>query len=214
MKNLLTSLSLYLLVITLAFAQPNAYQEAMKSQLAAMRQIDSPEKGSTVKNAFLRISEMNSTEWLPLYYAALVEIETAFRFDVDKDASFDEAIRIIQDAAALSPGSSELTALHGYALMGKLSLDPASRGQELSPQVMQLFGKAIDQDRENPRAVVLMAQMEQGMAQFFGTGPEKACGMARLSQELFDKEKDKIDEAYILPTWGEEAAKELISVCN
>ncbi|WP_297337334.1 hypothetical protein [Algoriphagus sp.] len=214
MKNLLTSLSLYLLVLTLAYAQPNAYQEAMKSQLAAMQQIDSPEKGATVKNAFLRISEMNSTEWLPLYYAALVEIETAFRFDGNKDAAFDQAIATIKRAEKLSPSNSELTALHGYALMGKLSLDPASRGQELSPQVMQLFGKAIDQDRENPRAVILMAQMEQGMAQFFGNGPEKACGMARLSQELFDKEKEKIDEHYILPTWGEAAAKELYSTCN
>lgn len=214
MKNLLTSLSLYLLVLTLAFAQPNAYQEAMKSQLAAMRQIDSPEKGATVKNAFLRISEMNSTEWLPLYYAALVEIETAFRFDVDKDAAFDQAMETIKQAEKRSPGNSELTALHGYALMGKLSLDPASRGQELSPQVMQLFGKAIDQDRENPRAVVLLAQMEQGMAQFFGNGPEKACGLARLSEELFEKKKGKIDEAYILPTWGENAARELVSICK
>ena len=213
MKNLLTSLALYALVVSLAFGQ-NAFEEAMKNQLAAMKQVDGPEKGTAVKNAFLRIAEANDSEWLPLYYAALVDIETAFRFDVDKDAVLDQAIETIQQASQLSPGNSELTALHGYALMGKLSIDPASRGQSLSPQVMQLFNQAISQNRENPRAVLLMAQMEQGMAQFFGSGPEKACGMARMALELFEKEKQGVSKDFILPSWGEDSAQSLISACR
>ncbi|HAZ26352.1 MAG TPA: hypothetical protein DCY95_18715, partial [Algoriphagus sp.] len=80
----------------------------------------------------------------------------------------------IDKAEKLAPANSEVTALKGYAIMGKISLDPASRGQNLSPQAMQLFGKAINLDRENPRALYLMAQMEYGMAQFFGSGTDKA----------------------------------------
>ncbi|WP_026946378.1 hypothetical protein [Algoriphagus marincola] len=198
-----------------AFSQSNgAFETAIKSQIQAMEQIDSPESAQEVSNSFLRIFEAESGEWLPLYYAALTKIETAFRFDVDKDAYFDEAIDLVQKAKEISPNNSELTALHGYALMGKVSVDPVSRGQNLSPQVMQLYGTAIGQDRSNPRAVVLMAQMELGMAEFFGQGPEKACGMARMAEELFRKESQKVDENYLLPTWGANTAKALIENCQ
>ncbi len=198
-----------------AFSQSNgAFETAIKSQIQAMEQIDSPESAQEVSNSFLRISEAESGEWLPLYYAALTKIETAFRFDVDKDAYFDEAIDLVQKAKEISPNNSELTALHGYALMGKVSVDPVSRGQNLSPQVMQLYGTAIGQDRSNPRAVVLMAQMELGMAEFFGQGPEKACGMARMAEELFRKESQKVDDNYLLPTWGANTAKALIENCQ
>lgn len=198
-----------------AWSQPSgAFEEAMKAQLKAMNQIDSPESAQEVSNSFLRISEAESGEWLPLYYAALTKIQTAFRFDVDKDAYFDEAIDLVQKAKEVSPTNSELTALHGYALMGKVSVDPVSRGQNLSPQVMQLYGTAINQDRANPRAVVLMAQMELGMAEFFGQGPEKACGMARMAEELFRKESQKVDENYLLPTWGANTAKALVENCQ
>jgi len=198
-----------------AFSQSNgAFETAVKSQIQAMGQIDNPESAQEVSNSFLRISEVESGEWLPLYYAALTKIETAFRFDVDKDAYFDEAIELVQKAREISPNNSELTALHGYALMGKVSVDPVSRGQNLSPQVMQLYGTAINKDRANPRAVVLMAQMELGMAEFFGQGPEKACGMARMADELFRKESQKVDENYLLPTWGANTAKALIENCQ
>ncbi|MCS5490750.1 hypothetical protein [Algoriphagus limi] len=195
-------------------AQANpAFQSAMKSQIQAMNQISDTQASAEVANAFLRIAEANSDEWLPLYYAALTKIEGAFRFDVNKDLEFDSAIELIQQASEISPNNSELTALHGYALMGKLSLDPVSRGQSMSPQVMQLFGLAINQDRENPRAVTLMAQMELGMAEFFGSGPQKACGMARIALDLYKSESAKIDENYIHPTWGVETAEELSKRC-
>ena len=84
----------------------------------------------------------------------------------------------------------------------------------MSPQAMQLFGKAINLDRENPRAVSLMSQMELGMSQFFGSGPEKACGMARMSMDLYKKEEAKVTDEYILPTWGKNQAEQVISKCN
>ena len=98
--------------------------------------------------------------------------------------------------------------------MGKISLDPNGRGQTMSPQAIQLFGKAINLDRENPRAVSLMSQMELGMSKFFGTGPEKACGMARMSLDLYKKEDAKITDEYILPTWGKMQVDQVVSKCK
>lgn len=212
MKNLLSIFAFLVLISMSAYA--SEYEEAMKSQISVMNQIDSDEAAQQVKNGFLRIAQANMTEWLPMYYAALVQTEAALRFDVDKDAYFEEAksyLKIIKDAGA---SNSEITALEGYILMGMVAVDPGSRGQSLSPQVMQLFGKAIGEDRTNPRAVYLMAQMEGGMAKFFGQGPEKACGMVKMSLDLFEKEAEKIDENYLLPSWGWPQAKKMYAECN
>lgn len=212
MKTVFTLLLSYLLVFP-ALAQ-NSYESAMKNQIQAMQQIRTLEESQAVSNAFLRIAEVKNEEWLPLYYAAYVQTNAVFRFEVNKDQYLDQAMELAKKASGISPNNSEITALEGFILMGKVSVDPANRGQSLSPQVMQLYGKAIALNRENPRATTLMAQMELGMAQFFGSGPEKACGLARVGLELFEKEASKIDENYLMPTWGKTQAEQVASQCQ
>lgn len=214
MKKYILTLALGILWVTFANATDPAYVKAIQKQIGGMKTIKNAEESQAVSNGFLRIAEANTSEWLPIYYAALTQTTSAFRFDVNKDQYFDQALELVKKADQVAPGNSEITALHGYILMGKISLDPANRGQSLSPEAMQLFGKAINLDRENPRAITLMSQMELGMAQFFGSGPEKACGMARMGLELFAKEEVKVDESYILPTWGKMNAEEVAGACK
>ena len=179
-----------------------------------MKKIQTLEESQAVTNAFLRIAEAKPEEWLPLYYAAYLQTTAVFRFEVNKDQYLDQAMGLIEKAEKLNVDNSEITAMKGYVVMGKISLDPASRGQSLSPQAMQLFGKAISQDRENPRALMLMSQMEQGMAQFFGSGPAKACGLAKNAIELYSKEEGKVSDGYLLPTWGKDQAEQVASACK
>lgn len=215
MKKYLLSLAIaFLCIAHLAAASDPAYEAAMKKQISEMRTIQSATQSREVSNGFVRIAEAMPQEWLPIYYAAYVQATAAFRFEVDKDQYFDQALEWVKKAEKISPNNSEITALHGFILMGKVSVDPTSRGQSLSPQVMQLFGKAIGLDRENPRATTLMAQMELGMAQFFGSGPEKACGMARVGLDLFAKEETKLTENYLLPIWGKDQAARVAEQCK
>lgn len=214
MKTILSSLVLMFAFVWNATANDPAYESAMKKQLLAMKTIQNPEQSQAVANGFLRIAEVKNTEWLPLYYAAYLQTMAAFRFEVNKDQYFDQAMELINKADKIAPNNSEITALKGFVIMGKLSVDPMSRGQEMSPLAMQTFGKAIALDKENPRAITLMAQMEQGMAQFFGQGPEKACGLARTGLELFAKEEAKVTENYLLPTWGKREAEQVAGACK
>jgi len=214
MKKHILTLTFALVSLSIVFAQSSDYEQAMQKQLMQMTTIESDADAQNVKNGFLRIAQANMSEWLPMYYASLVSTEAGLRFDVDKDSYFEEAkkyLKIIQDAGV---SNSEITTLNGYILMGMVAVDPGSRGPSLSGQVMELYGKAIGQDRSNPRAVYLLAQMEGGMAKFFGQGPEKSCGMAKMSLDLFDKEQEKIDETYILPSWGKDNAKAFYSNCK
>nr|WP_287937701.1 hypothetical protein [Algoriphagus sp.] len=214
MKKSLFTLALAFAFVFSAFANDPAYESAMKKQIQAMKTIQSPEESQAVANGFLRIAEAKNTEWLPLYYAAYLQAIAAFRFDVNKDQYFDQAMELVTKADKITPNNSEITALKGFIIMGKLSVDPMSRGQELSPLAMQTFGKAIALDKENPRATTLMAQMEVGMAPFCGSGPEKACGLARVGLELFTKEEAKVTEDYLLPTWGKREAEQVAGACK
>lgn len=214
MKKSLFTLVMAFAFVFAAFANDPAYENAMKKQIVAMNTIQTADESQAVANGFLRIAEAKSEEWLPLYYAAYLQTIAAFRFDVNKDQFFDQAMELVTKADKIAPNNSEITALKGFVIMGKLSVDPMNRGQEMSPLAMQTFGKAIALDNQNPRATTLMAQMEQGMAQFFGSGPEKACGLARVGLELFAKEEAKITEDYLLPTWGKRDAEEVAGACK
>ncbi|MDO8966598.1 hypothetical protein [Algoriphagus sp.] len=214
MKKSLFTLAMAFAFVFAAFANDPAYENAMKKQISSMNTIQSSEQSQTVANGFIRIAEAKSEEWLPLYYAAYIKATAAFRFEVNKDQYFDQAMELVNKAEKIAPNNSEITALKGFVIMGKLSVDPMSRGQEMSPLAMQIFGKAIALDKENPRATTLMAQMELGMSQFFGSGPEKACGLARVGLELFAKEEAKVDDNYLLPTWGKREAEQVANACK
>lgn len=217
MKNLnLTFLLLLFSILTLSATNP-AYEKAMKKELTKLDEARDSEGFVAVANSFSRIAEMNPEEWLPLYYQGLAFVKAGFTSKNgmnEQDEFFDKAYKLSQKAAFISQGNSEIIALEGYIIMGKLSVDPVSRGQSLSPQAYQLFGKALGINNSNPRALILMAQMEQGSAAFFGRSNEKACQYAQGSLQLFDKEAQDMEEGNIQPSWGREMAVEMVETCN
>jgi len=80
--------------------------------------------------------------------------------------------------------------------------------------VMNNFGKALKIDPENPRAAVLMAQMEFGMAKFFNSGTEKACDLVKKSQVSFAGQNQNALKASLMPSWGKFLADKLSKVCQ
>ncbi len=216
MKKYLSILAILIFAIQLSYAADPAYQKAMGAQLEKMQTAETAEQLRDAANGFNRIAEMNKEEWLPNYYAALALINAGFRSEEikTKDAFYNEAKNYIDKTIKANGENAELVALKGYALMGELSADPASRGQSMSAEVMNTFGRALSLQPQNPRAMILMAQMELGMAQFFGQGPEKACGMAQNSLKLFEQEESKEVSATEKPVWGKELANQLLKQCK
>jgi cell division protein YceG involved in septum cleavage len=207
------------LCLTLGFTvnAQDAYVAAMQKEMTQMKTAVSAQDLQKVANGFARIAEMAQGEWLPDYYAALALVNAGFRTQgglEEKDAIYAQAKKHADKAAKTSANNSEITALQGYIIMAELAADPNSRGQQLMGQAMQTFGKAIDQNRQNPRAIILMAQMEYGAAQFFGQGPEKACGLVTASLGLFEKEASLNNGPTLNPTWGKDLALQLKSNCN
>jgi tetratricopeptide (TPR) repeat protein len=212
MKKHTLIIALLMFVASFANASNEAYEKAMQKEIQALGKAGPVAELQKSANAFARIAEMNAGEWLPDYYAALAYANMGFRTEgglEEKDGYYAQAKKHIEKAKAVSPNNSEIVAVEGYIIMGELAADANSRGQSLSGLAMQTFGKAIELNRQNPRAIVLMAQMELGMAQFFGQGPEKACGLVNASLELFAKENAEAKEGNINPTWGKGMAEEM-----
>ncbi|MCF2486690.1 hypothetical protein [Dyadobacter sp. CY347] len=217
MKKLTQTTILFLLTILTASSQDSPYQKAMKKEIAKLIETDSLPLLQQSANAFGRIAELNPAEWQPVYYQGL-----AYTFQgMDKSLSLDKkdevlakADELAQKAEALSKNNSEIVALQGFVLMAKLNADAVSRGQSLSGRVLQTFGKARAMDPKNPRAMALTAQMEYGMAKFFGSGTEKACGYAKESLAIFASQDEPALKAALLPTWGKSLAEQMAKSCQ
>jgi len=213
MKKLVVIIGILVAGLTVNAQSQQAYIGAMSKGLQSMGEARTMEDWQGVAGQFERISAKVSDQWHPHYYAALAYINMSFRAnDVsEKDKLTDKAQEYIDVAKKIAPNHSEVVALQGFKYMIELSADPVSRGQNMSQMAMQQFGKALNIDPNNPRANVFLAQMEVGMAQFFGSPTDKACEKGQKALELFNAASK---EQTLDPTWGKETAEELVKQCG
>ena len=211
MKTLKLTL-VFILLATTSFAQSLKYTETMEVSIADLYQAESLESFDPIINKFSRIGQAEKTQWEPYYYASLANVFKSFRIkEVDvKDKVLDQALSYLKKADELSTNNVEIVLLQGFANMIKISVDPATRGQSLSPGIMASFGKALGMEPSNPRANLFMGQMKIGMAGFFGTGIEEPCEMIQRSIQLFDIYESA---SSIAPAWGKPNALQYQESC-
>lgn len=217
MKKIVVMLSILLVFSLKLLAQDNPYQKVMKKEIAKLLEADSLPQLQQSAHAFARITELNATEWLPVYYQALAYTYQGLNNALNtgkKDEVLAKAEELAQKADAISPNNPEIVTLQGFVIMAKLNADPAGRGRSLSGMVLQIFGKSLALENKNPRTLVLMAQMEYGMAQFFGSSTEKACGLAKQSLAIFNGQDQEALKAAMLPAWGKGQAEGLAQSCD
>lgn len=207
-----------LLIAALAFLAVTAsandrYTEAMQKNIEIVYKSKSVEEIQAAVNAFERIGDAEKSRWEPFYYASYGYLMVALKQNdpAGKDKHLDLALGVLKKASAVNPGESEIVALEGFIHMIRVSVDPASRGQQYSGLAMQSFGKAIAMNPENPRALSLMAQMQYGTAQFFGSPTTEACGTLNKALEKFETYKSTNPLA---PVWGKQIAEGMKAQCK
>jgi hypothetical protein len=202
-----------LLSANLVLANDGQYLSTMQKNIQAVYQAQSVDELQTAVNAFERIGGAEKTKWEPLYYAAFgyIMISNKQTDAAKKDQFLDLAVMAIDKAKALAPAESEIIALEGFVLMMRLSVDPATRGAKYAAQATQSYQKALELNPENPRALGLLAQMQYGAAQFFGSSTTEACGTCRASLEKFETYKS---ENPLAPMWGKQMSEGLLQGCK
>lgn len=215
MKNLtiVPILLFVLLLISQELFANDKYTETMQKNINGVYQAKTVEELQGYVNTFHRIGEAEKTKWEPFYYEAFgyVMISTREADGSKKDASLDLALKAIEKAKIIQPNDSELVAMEGFVHMIRVSVDPASRGQQYSGMAFQSFNKAVAMNPENPRALSLLAQMEYGTAQFFGSPTTEAC--ARVDKAL-EKFESYTSENPLAPTWGKSVAEGMKKKCQ
>jgi len=171
-----TTISALVIVLSFAAQAADKYTEQMTTNIGLVYKAQTVEELAQAVNAFERIGNAEKIRWEPFYYAAFGNIMIANREadGVKKDGYLDQAKNFIEKASAINPGESEILALEGFMHTIRLTVDPATRGQQYSMLSMQAFGKALSLNPNNPRAMSLMAQMQYGTAQFFNSSTAEA----------------------------------------
>lgn len=206
-------LSVLLSYAHLSFANDPKYSEAMAKNIQTVYTAQAIPELQTAVNTLERIGAAEKTKWEPYYYAAFGYIMMATREPdgVKKDAYLDQATAAIGKAKTIQANESEIVALEGFVHMIRVTVDPASRGQQYSGLAMQTFGKASALNPENPRALALQAQMQYGTAKFLGAPTTEACSTLHAALEKFDSYKSANP---LSPQWGREMALKLKKECK
>ena len=195
------------------FANDAKYFEVMSKNIEAVYKGQTIEELQQAVNALDRVADAEKTKWEPYYYSAFGNVMMANREQgaVKKDGYLDLALTAIEKAKAIKENESEIIAMEGFIHMIRLTVDPATRGQQYSGMAMQAFGKAIGLNPENPRALSLMAQMQFGTARFFNSPPTEACGTVTKALEKFETFKS---ENPLAPVWGKGMTEALKKNCQ
>lgn len=202
-----------LLLINTVRASDDKYVAAMKKNIEQLDNAKSPEDFQSAVNAFERIAQKETDKWEPLYYASYGTLLSAMREPdaAKKDALLDKALASVQKAAEVKPNESEIVALIGFVHMIRVTVDPASRGQQYSGMAFQEFSKAVKMNPENPRALALLSQMQFGTAKFFGSSTDEACSTNTAAMAKFET---YTNENPLAPTWGKEMTAQMEGACK
>jgi hypothetical protein len=207
-------LNTFLLAMMLISATANNYNQAMTNALETMKTARTADELSAVANQFERISNVEPTQWLPLYYQAFSKIRISFMLkdDVEKrDAYLDDAQKSIDAMLELSPTESEIYTLQSLLHTARLVIDPMTRGQQMMMKSGQAVGKAIELNPANPRAQHVLLSNEMGQAQFFGKDVSEFCPRVNALLNNWE-ELNKSPEFY--PVWGKSEVQGLDRNCK
>ena len=164
-------------------------------------------------NLFERIAKAEPDNWLPVYYAAQINIIYTFG-ERDEDvlsAKLKKAQNLINDATAISKENPEIMVLQALLHTSWVVYDGATYGMTLSGKVLELYTKAKILAPDNPRVVYCKADWNMGGAKYFGQDTKPFCKELERALELFANFKP---ETPFHPNWGKERTEQILESCG
>jgi hypothetical protein len=164
-------------------------------------------------NLFERIASAESDNWLPLYYAAQINILQSFGLQDEEilTAQLNRAQDLLNDATAISKDNSEIIVLQALLHTAWVAYDGATYGMTLSGKVSALYAQAEQLAPDNPRVILNKAEWGMGSARYFGQDTQPFCKDVERSLELFTNFKP---ESPYHPKWGKERAEQILKSCE
>lgn len=212
MKTLIGIIVLIVLHPLCSFAEGN-YEKAMRDALDKLNQAATVDELQMIANQFDRIADVEAANWLPYYHAAYAKVMmAAMEQEIPKKDTFLDAAQLNLDALEkMEHDASERMALYGFLIMIRMSVDP-SRGMEFGQQCAGLVHQAYAMNKQNPRAVLMLAQFNFGSAQYIGEDLTAPCAMFDEALKIFDQPTGE-SSADFLPNWGKDIVLSMKMQC-
>ncbi|MET2985017.1 DUF2141 domain-containing protein [Aureibaculum conchae] len=207
MIRIVTALVIFL-VSQVTYSQTK-FEQGMQQAFQLMEE----NKNEEAANAFERIAQVETDNWLPYYNLALLKARTTFEMK-DKTkvaAELKAAEAYAEKADDISPDNSEIYVLKAFINVAKIVMDPMTYGASLTPATTDLYQKAIRLNTNNPRAHSGLVEFEMGGARYFGQDLTPHCKRLQATIALYDNFKP---ESKFHPNWGKEWVIEVLKGCD
>lgn len=174
-------------------------------QFAAATSAD--ETAAAVAN-FERLTQHPDADWHAHYYYAFGLTIQSFR-TVDANDR-DELVDLAEEAwevLAKQEGAdqAEVIALEARIGQARISINPADRSMLMGPKLLSKLFQAKATHPNNPRVLLLLAQMVAKTPTAYGGGPTRALPLAQGSTAAFEQPATNP----FSPSWGSDEAKKL-----
>jgi len=199
-----STIALVFLMLSLTGFSNETYHNAMSQSIEKLFQSSTIPEYVEIANQFERISQIEKSEWLPLYYASYAYIMISFQEsdNAKKDTYLDQAQKYLDQALAIDPNESELYMLQGFLYPSRINIDPMNRGMIYIGKMNTALDKSLELNPENPRVYYLRATMTFHTPEAYGGGAAKALPFYKTADEKFKVYKPKTD---LSPNWGKES---------
>jgi hypothetical protein len=162
---------------------------------------------------FERISKAETENWLPAYYAAYVEILSAFEIKDETvlKAKLTKAQEFLDVAKSNSENNPEIIITQALLNTAYIAFDGQKYGMTLSGKNSMLYAKALEIAPQNPRVILGNAEWNMGAAKFFGKSTAPYCEAIKKAIELGKAEK--IEQEFY-PQFQVERAEKVLKQCQ
>ncbi|NMB72866.1 MAG: hypothetical protein GYA22_12035 [Bacteroidales bacterium] len=200
----------FLTIPLVVFSQESRYEKAMKEQLLALDTTSSNEGLTRIAMAFERIARADTSQWLPAYYAAYVNVVVSFNENdpVRKDAILDKAEEMLNVSKSRKPDESENAVVEAFLYLARIQAYPMERGMEYSLRANAALDRAISLNPDNPRAYYLKGTTIYYTPEQFGGGKENAMPYLLKAREKFSHFSAP---SAFWPLWGKEHLETILN---
>lgn len=203
-----------MLIATVAMGGNEKYYQKMGETMGQFGACSSVEDYQDLANRFRVIANVETGEWLPLYYEAQCYILIGFMDQLEadlRDSYLDKALSSIDDMVEMAPNEAEVHALRAFCYTAQLVVNPPERAMNTTPLIHTAIARALAIEPNNPRALFLRISNEMGSASFFGSDTAPICEKASQLLQSWDAYELK---SPIHPNWGRSETEGIVKRCG
>lgn len=180
----------------------SSYKEAMIENIEKMNNSQDPAVLVELANAFDRIAQKETNEWLPLYYSAYSNVSVTFfnqqLTTEEKVKIFDKAQQKIDEALKITEKESEIHVLQAMIYQLRISTD-MNNAYQYTMKINEALGRAETLDAKNPRIPYLRGTTFFYTPTEYGGGPSVAKPLLEKAAKLFSSADTSNP---LMPSWG------------